>query len=245
VYDYSQRQSEANMSFMVRVYSKIYMNDEDTSWSARPNQRLLQLLHDLNDSEGSARWIALVGDIRIALGDPVQIEDSRQCTMFLPQWIIDSSGFEGDGQEVEIEFERSESLPKATRLGFKIIGDIPRDMDIKELLEEPLSQLGVLQEGQMIPAPVLEGVCLLVQTYQDGPVFLDGAEIALEIEEEEPVAYAPVASAAESKEDEAEAKEAEADDFSMFASPPVSVAPISNGKTAFVPFQGVGRRLCD
>jgi hypothetical protein len=73
-------------------------------------------------------------------------------------------------------------------------------------------------------------------------VFLDGAEIALEIEEEEPVAYAPAASAAESKEEESKAKE---DDFSMFASPPVSVAPISNGKTVFVPFQGVGRRLCD
>ena len=215
------------------------MQEDDTSWSARPNQRLLQLLHDLDDGEGSARWIALIGSgeerIRVALGDPAQMENSpRSCALFLPQWILDSASLNGEGDEMEVVFERSENLPKATRLGFKIIGEIPRDMDIKELLEEPLSQLGVLRDGQMIPAPVLEGVCLLVQTFEDGPVFLDGTEIALEIEEDETGA-APAAAEAEAKAEE------DPGDFSMFATPPV----LPTKSTKFVPFQGIGRRLCD
>jgi len=239
------------MSFMVSVYSKVYLEEEDTSWSARPNGRLLELLHGLNYGEGSARWIARVGNsgqsqnIRIALGDPVRLSAVSKCVLFVPQWILDSVGIEGNGDEVEIRFERSETFAKATRLGFKILGDIPRDMDIKDLLEEPLSQLGVLEEGQMIPAPVLEGVCLLVQTCEradgsvEGPAFLDGADIALEIEEDEETRAietpSPISSQRQTQTQE---------DFGMDSMLPSLAAPITTNR-GFIPFQGIGRRLCD
>ena len=250
---------------MVTLYSKVYLENEDTSWSARPNGRLLQMLHGLNHGEGSARWIASLSSldegqnanakVRVALGDPVPLDGVTRCVLFVPQWILDSIGLDGGGEEVEIRFERSENMSKAVRLGFKIIGDIPRDMDIKELLEEPLSQLGVLEEGQMIPAPVLEGVCLLVQTCEhsdgstEGPAFLDGADIALEIEEEPdafdqpietpPYVSRPMSFVTEQKEDDQEEEKKEDDDFGMIPSYPVS--PVNRG--GFIPFQGVGRRL--
>ena len=254
------------MSFMVSLYSKVYLEQEDSSWSARPNGRLLELLYGLNRGQGSARWIACLGPsesaIRIALGDPVPLEDVFSCALFVPQWILDSVGIEGQGDEVEIRFVRSESMQRPTRLGFKVIGNIPGDIDIIDLLEEPLSQLGVLEEGQMIPAPVLEGVCLLVVTCErddmpmEGPVFMDGADIALEIEDDEETVAAASASASLQKPIETPA-------FGPFGPVPFgsvpfgsvpfgsvpfgsddfSMLPPTAPSRGFIPFQGVGHRL--
>ena len=195
------------------------MENEDDTWSARPTREVLRDLHA--DGE-SVRWIAVIEGIRIAVGDPV---DGYDKCLYLPQWLMDSVGLEST-EEYNVEFNRSEDYPKATRIGLKIIGDIPDDMDIKELLEEPLSQLGVLEEGQIIPAPVLEGVSLLVQICEPaGAVFLDG-EASLEIETDGVIPSVPDRPPSPCPED----------DFSMT----LPAAPIP-----WQPFQGVGRRLCD
>lgn len=164
------------MNSFVSIYSKVYIDDD--TWSARPSYKLIQTLHS---GEGSARWIAVIQGKHIALGDPIQSEGRD---LYVPQWFLEYAGVDG---AMNVQFERSESFVKAQKLCFKIIGDIPDGIDIKELLEEPLSQLGVLEEGQVIPAPIFEGIHLLVDKCEpDAIVFLDGAEIALELEEESP-----------------------------------------------------------
>ena len=164
------------MNSFVSIHSKVYIDDD--TWSARPSYKLIQTLHS---GEGSARWIAVIQGKHIALGDPIQSEGRD---LYVPQWFLEYAGI--DGGAMNVQFERSESFVKAQRLCLKIIGDIPEGIDIKELLEEPLSQLGVLEEGQVIPAPIFEGIHLLVDKCEpDAIVFLDGAEIALELEEEE------------------------------------------------------------
>ena len=232
------------MSCIVAVYSKVYLDENNGTWSAQPNRKLLEFLHN---GEESARWIARLDGtdtLHIALGDPVMVDEIRERALFLPQWVLNSVGMEGNGELVEINFERSETLPKATRLAFRFIGTIPNDIDIKELLEEPLSQLGVLHQGQMIPAPVLEGVCVFVNTCehageeQGGPVFLDGSDIALETEED--------------REDEAQ-EQRHIDTSHVIAESPINfdepmiplapAAPAGNRGSRFVPFQGAGRRL--
>lgn len=223
----------------VTVYSKVFLDEDDTSWSARPNRRLLEWLH--RGDEPSARWIAVLGGIRICLGDPVRGDEaSFGKELYLPQWILDSAGMCGEGDELRVRFERSETLAKATKLGFKIMGEIPEDLDIKELLEDPLSQLGVLEEGQILPAPVLEGVHLLVQTCEPAgqPVFLDGAEIALEIEDDDAVIAERERLLAARKE-----REEKKEEDCCFDEPMIAPAPV--GKGGFVPFQGVGRRVCE
>jgi hypothetical protein len=225
--------------------------------------------------ENSARWIAVLGGIRICLGDPVRgtEENARTKELFVPQWLLDASGFGGDGDEIRISFERSETLGRATKLGFKVLGEIPDDLDLKDLLEEPLSQLGVLEEGMILPVPVLEGVHLLVQTCEPAgqPVFLDGADIALEMEDDDAVLAARKEAAerrqaAEQMRTDKEAAErmrtermrteqgdSPNDDMLPMtpmtpmtpflpAPPPSTPAGRSRG---YIPFQGVGRRLCD
>jgi len=169
------------MNCLIKVYSKLYLETDDDSWSARPTKNLMRRLH----SQDSARWIAAFDGGRISVGDPVNTFTGSDA-LFVPSWFLESIGLE-DGADVELAFEKSETLPKATRLSFKVIGDIPADMDVRDLLEEPLSQLGVLEVGQMIPIPILEGTMLLLQECEpENVVFLDG-EADLEIENDTPV----------------------------------------------------------
>jgi hypothetical protein len=158
---------------------------------------------------------------------------------------------EGDGEELQIRFERCETLPKATKIGLKIMGDVPEGIDLRELLEEPLSSLGVLEVGQILPTPVLEDVHLLVQELEPagGAVFMDGAEVVLDLETDivapaapEVPAPAPVAPDMFAPMVPMEPQEQE----SMIPplAPPASSRRFAH-PTGFVPFSGVGRRLCD
>jgi hypothetical protein len=131
-------------------------------------------------------------------------------------------------------------LQKATRLSFKVIGDIPGDMDIRDLIEEPLSQLGVLEEGQIVPVPVVEGAMILLESCEpEGLVFLDGADIVLDLEMEE-----------QGQEPVAEAEEAEAQPVPQVNPEPVDyryALPASYytflTESTPSPFQGTGQRL--
>lgn len=245
-----------NMRANVTVYSKIFMDSEsaDDSWSARPTGALMRRLHS---GEGSARWIACVTpNERISLGDPVPtpMGGGARETMYLPSWFMETAGLE-DGQEIDMEFERSEDLQKATRLSFKVIGDIPADLDIRDLLEEPLSQLGVMEVGQIIPVPALEGTMLLLESCDpDGVVFLDGADIALEIENDTEANAATQANevAIPASSPFVEAPPTPEADTML---PPTSMMPlplpppirhqrpVSRFTTPFIPFQGVGHTL--
>ena len=259
------------MRAFVTLYSKAFLETDDDSWSARPSAALLQRLHI---GEGSARWIACISppvaigseqqkptcsDSYISIGDPVPSDRGRK-VLYLPQWFMESVGVE-DGSEVDIDFKRSEEMPRATSLNFRMIGSLTEpDLDIRDLLEEPLSQLGVLQVGQIIPVPALEGTMLLLESCEpDGTVFLDGAEIALDIVGDSPQNTAvaePAHCVAEPAHCVAEPVQNTAVEPSSFDMPMLqpqsgqtlsSLAPAEKTKSRFppkfIPFQGAGNRL--
>jgi hypothetical protein len=236
------------MTTTVALYSKLYMDGrEDDSWCARPTPRLLEHLHSL-DGDDTARWIAVLGGVRVAVGDPVPCENRWSRNLYIPQWILESAGMVGEGEEIQMRFERCETLPKATKLGFKILGDVPEGIDLRELLEEPLSSLGALEVGQIIPAPILDGVHLLVQTCEPegGAVFLDGAEVALDLESD-PIEAPPMAPMATPR--PPTPRPALEESFGPMI-PSVIARPAARPgghcpPGGFVPFSGVGRRLCD
>jgi hypothetical protein len=229
------------MRAFVTLYSKAFLETDDDSWSARPSSSLLQKLHS---GEGSARWIACISppvaigseptcsDSYISIGDPVPSDRGRK-VLYLPQWFMESVGVE-DGFEVDLDFKRSEDMPRATSLNFRMLGPLP-DLDIRDLLEEPLSQLGVLQVGQIIPVPALEGVLILESCEPDGIVFLDGAEIALDIIGDERA------------EEPFSAKEEPLEEIPV--NEPFEDMPMIPSQTSstqkFIPFQGLGNRLGD
>jgi hypothetical protein len=231
------------MRAFVTLYSKAFLETDDDSWSARPSSSLLQKLHS---GEGSARWIACISppvaigseptcsDSYISIGDPVPSDRGRK-VLYLPQWFMESVGVE-DGFEVDLDFKRSEDMPRATSLNFRMLGPLP-DLDIRDLLEEPLSQLGVLQVGQIIPVPALEGVLILESCEPDGIVFLDGAEIALDIIGDEPSLASEKAFVPEEPLEEIPVNE-------PFEDMPMIPSQTSSTQK-FIPFQGLGNRLGD
>ena len=170
------------MRFNVPVYSTLYAGVDCGEWCARPTARFLQLLH--GSGAESVRWILTLEGMSVALGDP--IPDTQQAAVYVPQWILDASSEDlGQGEMVAIDCIAAETLPRAERLSFRVIGDLPEDVDVRELLEGALSQLGVLSLGQMLPVPAFEGCVLMVEACEPADrVFLDGAEVALEIERE-------------------------------------------------------------
>ena len=229
------------MEARVTVYPKIYMNVEDSSWSARPSVMLARRLHS---GEGSARWVACVKEGYISVGDPISTDymGRGEEILYLPSWLCEAIGVEG-GEELEIEFERSENLQKATRLSFKVIGHIPADMDIRDLIEEPLSQLGVLEEGQIVPVPVVEGAMILLESCEpEGVVFLDGSDIVMDLEMDEPAGAAGDTRAANEvvPEERPPPKEQEPIDY-RYVLPPSYYTFLTESTPSR--FQGTGNRL--
>ena len=171
-------------SKLVAVYSNSFLPSDTDTWSASPSTALLAEIHA--NGTDSARWIAKLsgpsGEIRVALGDPVP-SGGRQKDIYIPSWLLSTIGVEGVGEELVVKFERCETFEKATKLIFTYLGELPGEIDMKELLEHPLTQLGVLSQGQILPVPVLEGNLIVSQCEPEGvPVLLDGNEIAFDIQ---------------------------------------------------------------
>lgn len=256
-------------SFACTVYSKLYLPSDESGWSARPNGRVLERLHQMvEDEDSSQRWICVIQsedqEIRIALGDPVPSEANMpnyERQLYVPGWLLESIGLDGVGEELTIRFERSEALPRARHLKFKLIGDVPEGFDIRELLETPLSELGIIRQGQIIPVPVLEGVLLMLEecggAENDGYVFLDGAEVGLEIESDAPPPPLPVAPLPQERPPTPRPEETFETLLPPSYTPPVvqSSLPLprpptrgrasapTTSSSGFVPFSGTGYRL--
>lgn len=244
-------------SKLVAIYSNTFLPNDSEKWSASPSAALLTDIH--KGGIDSARWIARIqgasGEIRIALGDPVA-GGVRNKDLYVPSWLLSTIGVEGIGEEILVRFERCEEMVKATKLCFKYLGELPSYIDMKELLEHPLSQLGVLSQGQILPAPVLEGSLVVSHCEPEGvPVFLDGNEIAFDIEGDRVENTIPV-----SLPEAAPVPESTSTFSGML--PPNLLMPTSNptsngryqtpttssrgrfaNKSSFVPFSGEGRKL--
>jgi hypothetical protein len=237
------------MSFYsLPVYSKVYMEVENEDWTAIPTTSLLHRIHQAHQS--SIRWIAVLHykekEYRIALGDPVR--DTSQ-VLFVPQWFLHQMNVIGDGEHMEVSFERAETLPKATRLRFSIIGNnnnIPDGIEVRDLLEGPLSQLGVLEKNQIIPIPVLDHHKLKVEVCEPADlVFLDGNDVAFEIEEP------PVPSPPPSRQPTPFTTPITTN-TNIFDGPMISTITGAQPRTSsqrnnrvFIPFQGSGRTLSE
>jgi len=174
----------------VEILSKVYLENTNETWSAAPNTTLLHKLRSHGDSK---RMICAIttqyGVVRIALGDPVH-DNERTSMLYLPPWFCNHIGVIGDGDDVplEVRVERCEDLPCATSLTCEVLGNLPPDFQLRDVLEEPLSQLGVVQEGMVVPIPCFEGHAdLFVKGCKPAAcVFLDGTDIEFIVEEEQP-----------------------------------------------------------
>ena len=214
------------------MHVELLCNDDVEVWSATPSVALLREIHEGDvTGAGSARWIACIGESKIALGDPVKGSSPWRQELSVPRWFLSQTPYD-EGDTVNVRFIRSASLPPAEHLNIKVLGEVPEDWDLRASLEEPLSQLGVVEEGQILPCPMLEGVSLLVQVCQPaGPVFLHGNEISLEVEQVTQPTHVPTPTPA------AYASTESFDDFASMIPMPEQT------QSSFQAFRGTGHRL--
>ena len=173
-------------SFTLSLFNKSFLPFEgDDSWCARPSSNLLAALHRCS-ADGTARWIASIQGHKIALGEPVFESKNWSRTLYLPEWFCFQVGIQGTGDRVQVDFLPAEVLEKATALHFQSVGEsLPHGLDVRDFLEAPLSSLGVLKEGMLLPVEAL-GIHLLVKKVEPGgEAFLDGNEIAFYMDEKE------------------------------------------------------------
>jgi hypothetical protein len=186
------------------------------------------------------RWIAVFRsggeEHRIALGSP----DGEDMQLLIPGWFLDSADLPGLGEEIIVRFERCETMTPARQLRFKTMEPLPDWLDIRDILEEPLSQLGVIKQGQMLPIPVLDSVLILLESAEpaDEFLFLDGDEIAIDVVSDMPE---PVTEPVAQPEPVAEpvAEPVTVPDNAPLI-PQTVTQPVTQG---FVPFSGKGRTL--
>lgn len=213
----------------------IHTKRSDSSWSAVPSNTLVQRLGD------SMRWIATfkVGgeEHRIALGSPNGTTGMR---LELPEWFIDATGITS-GEEIIIHFQACEGMTSAKKLIFKSLEPLPDWLDVRDVLEEPLSQLGIIKQGQILPVPVLDSVVLILESAEpaDEFLFLDGEDIEIDVIMDPPVEHHPMTPPLEAIDPPVEQENA----FPFLpAAAPIVPQPTPDPR-GVIPFSGKGRTL--
>jgi hypothetical protein len=216
----------------------IHTKSSDSSWSAVPSNTLVQRLGD------SMRWIATfkVGgeEHRIALGSP---DGTTGMRLELPQWFIESTGLV-PGEEIIVHFQACEGMTSAKKLTFKSLEPLPDWLDVRDVLEEPLSQLGVIKQGQILPVPVLDSVVLILESAEpaDEFLFLDGEDIEIDVLMDPPVDEPPPQPVHEPMTPPLEGLGGTDENFS-FLPETAPVLPPPSGPRGVIPFSGKGRTL--
>ena len=106
--------------------------------------------------------------------------------IYLPPWMIPHE--EMYGNEYEIEFIGKEAFPPATKITLRPIDSAFYNVDAKEELETSLSEIGVLQKGELITLSMnalggYEVSFYISELLPADIVLLDGEEVAIDFEE--------------------------------------------------------------
>jgi hypothetical protein len=189
------------------------------------------------------RWIATfkVGgeEHRIALGSPNGRTGMR---LDLPEWFIEATGIV-PGEEIIVHFQPCEGMTSAKKLTFKSLEPLPDWLDVRDVLEEPLSQLGVIKQGQILPVPVLDSVVLILESAEpaDEFLFLDGEDIEIDVLMDLPVEplHQPMTPPLEGLVEENVVQESTGSNENFSFLPPA--APLA--PRGVIPFSGKGRTL--
>lgn len=185
------------MQTEVEVYSFEYVADKSTvtDWNVFLSSDLFARL--MRGDMESKRWIARLGEadvvqVSCGIGAPLEYESTHR--LYAPQWVLDTLGLEGYGEQLMLECVRCEDLAPATRLVLRPSEEMIAEP--RELLEGPLSLLGAVREGSVLPLPGGLGTLTVEVTEPAEEVFLDGAEVAVEFREDHlrPAVAAPVVS---------------------------------------------------
>jgi hypothetical protein len=171
------------MNIHTTIIPFAFAQGEDHKWYARPTPTIFREIVKVGESR---RYIlTLPNGNSIAVGEVIQDVDRYESYIEVPNWISN------DFMEANVKVRKCEEFPQPKKIVLKVIDDGVDVNGLEDFLEDPLSQLGILKEGQLLTVPILN---ILVQVEEievdEGEnkmngVFLDGHNVALEIKIQE------------------------------------------------------------
>jgi hypothetical protein len=206
------------MEHTVALYSKVFLDSYDPNdWSnAAVDRSLWEEIHRIQTplfygaggrlpDASTHRYFMQIGPVDdgciVAMGNPVMGNISDEKKVYLPQWILEQYGLQGDGEERDVQILTEEAFPQATKIVLRVVDSAFYNSDVKKELEVALTRMGVIKKGQLLHIPIeaLDNFVIDIYVSELEPaniVLCEGEEV--EVEFEEPV------DAFESKEEEEE-----------------------------------------
>jgi hypothetical protein len=177
------------MSKTVNLFSEVYSPVKLThSFSAGVTESLWKKILE-NESAGRT-FLRIQSDEKewiCPVGQPVS-EQNLDDAIFLPNWMISVAGFKGEGEFVTITDLEKEAFPEATKLVLRVVDSAFYNSQVKEELEQSLSEMGVVKKHTLLQIPIhglggFEIEVFVAHTEPADTVLCDGDEVVVEFEE--------------------------------------------------------------
>ena len=178
------------------LYSKLFLESTDANdWAnVSVDRSLWEEIHRIrapfvDGEKPTHRYFLQIGsDCIVAIGNPVFGNESKEKKIYMPQWILNQYGLQGEGETHTIEIISEEGFPQATKIVLRVIDSAFYDSDIKKELEQALTRLGVIKKEELLHIPI-EGldeftVDIYVSELEPANIVLcEGDEVVVEFEE--------------------------------------------------------------
>lgn len=209
------------MEHTVALYSKVFLDSYDPNdWSnVAVDRSLWEEIHRIQTplfygaggtlpTAPTHRYFMQIGSIEegciVAVGNPIMGSETEEKKIYMPQWLLEQYGFQGEGESHDVQILTEEAFPQATKIVLRVVDSAFYNSDVKKELEIALTRLGVIKKGQLLHIPIEALDDFIVDIYVSelepaNIVLCEGEEVAVEFEE-------PI-DAFESKEDETEERE--------------------------------------
>ena len=193
------------MEHTVALYSKIFLDSYDPNdWSnVAVDRSLWEEIHRIQTPlfygaggtlpvAPTHRYFMQIGSMEegciVAIGNPIMTDNGNDKKVYMPQWLLEQYGLQGEGESCEIQILTEEAFPQATKIVLRVVDSAFYDSDVKKELELALTRIGVIKKGQLLHIPIeaLDDFVVDIYVSELEPaniVLCEGEEVTVEFEQ--------------------------------------------------------------
>jgi hypothetical protein len=151
------------MEFTLQLYSQDYCpSGESSPFHAIVEESIWEEIHrDHEDAgriflrifneDGTKEWITPMGGV---LHTKRSSSDEEHHNVYLPIWMLDSAGFQGQGEVLHCSVLTNDAFPEASKITLRVVDSAFYNADVKAELEAALTHLGILRNQTILQIPI-------------------------------------------------------------------------------------------
>ncbi len=145
------------MDFTIQLYSQDYCPSGETSpFHAIVEESIWQEVYREHDTagrifmrifneDGTKEWIVPMGGV---------VKESLDHHVYMPIWMLDSAGFEGQGETLKCSILTNDAFPEASKITLRVVDSAFYNADVKAELEAALTHIGILRNNTIVQIPI-------------------------------------------------------------------------------------------